>query len=152
MVALNDPNSEVLRVRAGKGFFARFQAQTTLSIPGVPTDTTRPYSIGLGDAWNMIANPMPGATAFANFVPSQPGGIRPFAFVYDNASGSYLLVSDQGSINAVRSNLQAWEGAWVRATGGGVSLTVTAGAASMPRLLTARIRETVTSTAMAAPR
>jgi hypothetical protein len=127
VVGLNEPTSSVLRVRAGKGYFVNLPANgSLLRVAGTPTDTTRTHSIGLSEGWNMIANPMPGPTPFGNFVPSVPNGIRPFAFALDPATGSYVLVSDTPTVNATRTSLLSWEGAWVRATVGGVSLLVTA--------------------------
>ena len=126
--ALTLANVELLRVKAGRGYFVRFPGPTTLRVPGVPTDPSKTYSIGLSEGWNMIANPMPGPTAFSNFVPSPTNGVRPFAFVYDPTSGSYLLISDLPTINATRGTLMGWEGAWLRAVTGGVTLSVTAGA------------------------
>lgn len=72
----------------------------------------------------MIANPLATPVKWSRFVPSQADGIRPFAFVFDTATRSYKMVSNVASVNADRDSLMGWEGAWVRATSGGVSLVL----------------------------
>ncbi|MHB8994265.1 MAG: glycoside hydrolase family 78 protein [Armatimonadota bacterium] len=123
----NDPLLEVVRVRPGRGYFVNYDRQTTVQIAGEPTDPTRTVSIGLSEGWNMIANTQSMPTKWSRFVPSQADGIRPFAFVYDGVTGSYKLISSLPSVGAARDSLLGWEGAWVRAVSGGVSLLVTAG-------------------------
>jgi hypothetical protein len=129
-VAQNDPTAAMMQVRPGRGFFVQFGTATTLSVAGVPTDTSRQVSLGLGDGWNMIANPMPGPTPLANFFTNVTGTVRPFAYVYDSATGSYLLVTPTAAVGAARTTILPWEGAWVRALGGGASLLVTASASA----------------------
>lgn len=124
---VNDPLLEVVRVRPGRGYFVNYDRQTTVQIAGEPTDPTRTVSIGLSEGWNMIANTQSMPTKWSRFVPSQADGIRPFAFVYDGVTGSYKLISSLPSVGAARDSLLGWEGAWVRAVSGGVSLLVTAG-------------------------
>ncbi len=118
-------DTSFMRVRPGYGYFVRFDAPTDISIAAEPTDTSRPVNIGIGLNWNMIANPFANPTAFADFQPTIAGGIRPYAYVYNNATGSYDLISSRASINAIRDNLQPWEGAWVLCVAGGTSLTIT---------------------------
>jgi hypothetical protein len=125
--AQGDPSAELVQVKPGRGFFVRLGAATTLRVAGVPTDTAGTVSIGLSGGWNMIANPMPGPTAWSHFVPTVPGSVKPFAFIYDNASGSYLMITGAPMVGAVRTSLLPWEGAWVRALAGGTSLLVSAG-------------------------
>ncbi|MGE5531024.1 MAG: hypothetical protein ACM3VW_02760, partial [Bacteroidota bacterium] len=124
---VNDPTLEVVRVRPGRGYFVKYDRQTTVQVAGEPTDPTRTVSIGLSEGWNMIANTQSMPTKWSRFVPSQVDGIRPFAFVYDATTGSYKMVSSLPSLNAERDSLLGWEGAWVRASSGGVSLLVTGG-------------------------
>jgi len=119
-------DTDFMRVYPGSGYFVNFYDATNLSIAGQPTDTSRPVSMGVGVGWNMIANPFANPTPFGNFQPTIPDGVLPYAFIYNHATGSYELVSSKASINAVRSTLQPWEGAWVRCVAGGCSLNVTA--------------------------
>jgi hypothetical protein len=128
LVAQNNPNLEFVQAKAGRGFFVRFAGPTELRVAGTPT--TGSVSIGLGEGWNMIANPRTMPTRFSSFVSSVPDGIRPYGFIYNNATGSYELVSSDPAVGALRDSLLGWEGAWVRAMNGGVSLLVAAGAAS----------------------
>ena len=122
---VGDPGSqELLRVTAGRGFFVNFGTATNLIVGGTPVATNTAFTVGLGPIWNMIANPFAAALPLANVQPTIPGTVLPFAFVYDNASGSYLLVSAQPGINVARTNLGAWEGAWMRTTGGNAFLTM----------------------------
>ncbi len=116
--------SELLQVKPGRGFFVYFEQPKTLHIPGNPTGSGQVVNVGLNEGWNMIANPRSTPLRFSQIVPSIPGGIRPFAFVYDNATRSYLMVAPSGTLGAVRNQLLGWEGAWVRATSGGVSLAL----------------------------
>lgn len=124
LVAVDNQTDTAMQVKPGRGFFVRFNGATTMSVPGAPTDTTKTTSIGLTEGWNMIANPTSSPIKWSHFVPSVANGIRPFAFVYDTLSGSYLMVSSEASVSADRDTLLGWEGAWVRATEGGVSLLV----------------------------
>jgi len=122
---VGDPGSqELLRVTAGRGFFVNFGTATNLIVGGTPVATDTAFTVGLGPIWNMIANPFAAALPLANVQPTTPGTVLPFAFVYDNASGSYLLVSAQPGINVARTNLGVWEGAWMRTTGGNAFLTM----------------------------
>jgi len=143
-VLAGEPGSqELLRVQAGRGFFVDFAEATDLSVGGTPVSTSRTFTTALGPLWNMVANPFPSALPMANIQPTNPGTVLPFAFVYDNrpgsaSRGSYLLVSAQPGINIARTNLQPWEGAWMRTTGGTSfvemappSGTTAAGAATM---------------------
>ncbi|MBU0607850.1 MAG: carboxypeptidase regulatory-like domain-containing protein [Armatimonadetes bacterium] len=124
LVAQNDPGAEAIQVKPGRGFFVTFQQARELRVAGVPTSALGTTSIGLYEGWNMIANPRSTPLKFSNFVPNIAGGIRSFAYVYDNALGSYLMVSSDPGLGATRDTILGWEGAWVRATGGGVSLLV----------------------------
>ena len=117
-------DTDFMRVRPAYGYFVRFDNPTDISIAAEPTDTGRAVSIGVGLDWNMIANPFANPTPFANFQPTIAGGIRPYAYVYNNATGSYELVSSRASINAIRDNLQPWEAAWVLCVAGGTSVTI----------------------------
>lgn len=134
IVGQNDPTAEVVQVRAGRGFFCRFAEPTQLRVAGIPTADTATVSIGLSEGWNMIANPRSMPVRFGSFASSVPDAVRPFAFVYDNATGSYLMVSSEASLGATRDSLIGWEGAWVRATSGGVSLMLTPGVASVDKV------------------
>ncbi len=118
-------DTDFMRVRPAHGYFVRFDAPADLSIAAEPTNTARSVSIGVGVDWNMIANPFANPTPFVNFQPTIAGGIRPYAYIYNNATGSYELVSSRASINAIRDNLQPWEAAWVLCVAGGTSLTIT---------------------------
>ena len=136
LVAQNDPTAEPIQVKPGRGFFVTFQQARELRVAGVPTSALGTTSIGLYEGWNMIANPRALPVKFSSFVPNIPGGIRSFAFVYDNALGSYLMVSADASLGASRDTILGWEGAWVRATGGGVSLLVSGpSAAATPQAM-----------------
>ncbi|MEN6548504.1 MAG: carboxypeptidase regulatory-like domain-containing protein [Armatimonadia bacterium] len=128
LVAQNDPDAAFLQVRPGRGYFVSFGQTTTLSVAGTPTDTSRSVSIGLSEGWNMIANPLSTPLKFSKFVAAPVDAMRPFAFVYDNATGSYNMVAAAGTVGAERDSLLGWEGAWVRAVGSSVSVTVAAGA------------------------
>ena len=139
LVGLNNPTSEVFRVKPGRGYFVRYTAATTVRVPGVPTAAGSSTSIGLTEGWNMIANPFSTPTKFANFVSSVADGIRPFAFVYDNGTGSYKMVSGSASVSADRDTLLGWEGAWVRAVAGGVSLLVGSSGTSAASLKPAEV-------------
>lgn len=134
IVGQNDPTAEVVQVRAGRGFFCRFAEPTQLRVAGLPTADTATVSIGLSEGWNMIANPRSMPVRLGSFASSVPDAVRPFAFVYDNATGSYLMVSSEASLGATRDSLVGWEGAWVRATSGGVSLMLTPGVASVDKV------------------
>ncbi len=124
MTAAAQGDTDFMRVRPGSGYFVRLANTTDLSIAGEPTDTSRPVNMGIGTGWNMIANPFASSTPFVNFQPTVADGIRPYAFVYNNSSGSYELISYRPSINAKRDNLQPWEGAWILCLTGGCSLTI----------------------------
>ncbi len=128
LLAEQHGDTDFMRVRPGSGYFVRFARPADLSIAADPTNASRPVSIGVGVGWNTIANPFAGPTPFANFQPTVAGGIRPYAFVYNTDTGSYDLVSSKPTINAVRDNIQAWEGAWVLCVTGGCSLTITSAA------------------------
>ncbi|MEI6502469.1 MAG: carboxypeptidase-like regulatory domain-containing protein, partial [Armatimonadota bacterium] len=121
---INDPTLEVVRVKPGRGFFVRYTTAQTLSVGGLPTDSTKATSLGLSNGWNMIANPLATPVKWSRFVPSQPAGIRPYAFVFDTTTRSYKMVSNVASVNADRDSLMGWEGGWVRAVSGGVSLVL----------------------------
>jgi hypothetical protein len=129
-VGQNEPTAEPLQVKAGRGFFVKFNGARELHVAGKPTSATGTTSIGLAEGWNMIANPRATPLKFSSFVPNIAGGIRNYAFVYDNAAGTYLVVSSDASVGATRDTILGWEGAWVRATGGGVSLLVSGVAAA----------------------
>lgn len=127
LAPVNDPTLEVVKVRAGRGYFVNYNSPTTVRVAGQPTDPSRTTSIGLSEGWNMIANPLSMPTKWSRFVPSQTDGVRPFAFVLDAATGSYKMVSSDPSLGADRDSLIGWEGAWVRAVSSGVSLLVSPG-------------------------
>lgn len=126
LMAVQYRNNAFMQVQPGSGYFVKYNDAHTTAIAAQPTDASRPVSIGLGVDWNMIANPFATPTPFGNFQPTVAGGTRPFAFVYNTQSGSYDLVSSKPAINAARSYIEPWEGAWVLAESGGTSLTVTA--------------------------
>jgi hypothetical protein len=122
-----DPNSaSTLEVRPGKGYFVQYSRPFALSGFGLPVSTAVPFAISLGPNWNMIANPFPMALPMANLAPALPGGVDPYAFVYDHATGSYLFVSSQPGANVARTYLLPWEGAWLRSLIGTTSVSATA--------------------------
>lgn len=123
-------SSDLMRVRPGSGYFVRYSSVTNLAIGGQPTDPTRAISIPLAVGWNMIGNPFANPTSLANFQTSITEAVRPYAFVYNNATGSYELVSSRPAIHAARDSLQPWEGAWILCMTAGSSLNVTASAAT----------------------
>jgi hypothetical protein len=121
------PDHPELQVRPGAAFFVRVNGPTDLSVPGDPVADTGTFGLSLGPGWNMVGNMHETALPLANVNAVGGGQIRPFAFIYDNATGSYQLVSRLPALNALRNYLEAWEGAWFRTVGGtGTSVAVTA--------------------------
>jgi hypothetical protein len=114
-----------MQVRPGAGFFVNFAAATDLVIPGDPVPGGGTFSLSLDVGWNILANMYETALPLRNVNAVAGGEIRPFAFVYDNVTGSYLMVSRERALNAARNYLEAWEGAWFRAVGTGTSVIVT---------------------------
>lgn len=128
LMAENYRDNAFMQVQPGSGYFVRYNDAHTIAVAATPTSTSGPTSIGLGRDWNMIANPFTGPTPFANFQPSEADGIRPFGFAYNTQTGSYELISAKPAVNAKRAYIDPWEGMWVLAESGGISLTVTASA------------------------
>ncbi len=112
-------------MRPGAAFFVNFDEPTDLSVPGSPVSDGGTFSLGLSAGWTMVGNMYEVALPMAN-INATAGQVRPFAFIYDTATGSYQMISRQVALNSARNYLQPWEGAWFRALGAGVSLTVTA--------------------------
>lgn len=121
------PDHPELQVRPGAALFVRLDGPVDLSLPGDPVADTGTFGLSLGPGWNMVGNMYETALPLANMNAVGGGEIKPFAFIYDNATGSYRLVSRLPALNALRNYLEAWEGAWFRTGGGtGTSMTVTA--------------------------
>ena len=108
------PDSELLQVKPGRGFFVRFAANTDLEVIGVPTDPNSPVNLGLSMGWNMLGNPYDAVLSFAS-IKTTSGTLRPFGYVYDPVRRSYLLVSDTPGVGVERSYMLPWEGIWLRA-------------------------------------
>jgi hypothetical protein len=65
----------------------------------------------------MVANMFTSEVAFSDFVPGLSGTIRPYGYIYDNATGGYVLVSAIAGVNVGRTTVDPWEGLWLRTTG-----------------------------------
>jgi len=136
-VAPGDPNSTaILEVRPGRGYFINYPSARTINGSGVPVPTSSPYNIVLGPDWSMIANPFPAALPFTNLTPALPGDVTPYAFTYDNTSGSYLFITNSPGVNVARTYFLPWEGAWMRSLVGptSVSAAVPPGALELAKL------------------
>ncbi|MCD6361893.1 MAG: hypothetical protein J7M38_13635, partial [Armatimonadetes bacterium] len=121
-----DPDHLQLQARPGAAYFVNLPLARNITVAGDPVMNVGSFSVGLPDGWNMVGNMYQTALPLANMNAAGGGQLRPFAFVYDNATNGYLMVSRDPALNAVRNFLQAWEGAWFRAVGTNVSVIVTA--------------------------
>jgi len=95
-------------------------------VPGDPVQNVGSFSVALPAGWNLVGNMYETALPLANMNAAGDGQLRPFAYIYDNQLGGYRLISRDPALNSARNYLEAWEGAWFRAVGTGVSVIVTA--------------------------
>ncbi len=120
------PDHLELLVRPGAAFFVNFPGDTTVTVPGDPVNDTGTYSVGVSTGWNMLGNMYESALPLANITASSSTEVRPFGFIWDNAIGGYRMISRDPAINSARNYLEAWEGAWFKATGTAGTLTFAA--------------------------
>ncbi len=124
--AADDPDHLELVVRPGAAFFVDFPTQTTVNIPGDPVGAAGTFSVGVSTGWNMLGNMYESALPLANITAAGSTEIRPYAFIWDNTIGSYRMISRSPAINSARNYIEAWEGAWFKATGAAGTLNVAA--------------------------
>ncbi len=124
--AADNPDHLELAVRPGASFFVNFPARTTVNVPGDPVGTTGTFSVGVSTGWNMLGNMYESALPLANITAAGSTEIRPYAFIWDNTIGSYRMISRDPAINSARNYIEAWEGAWFKATGAAGTLNVAA--------------------------
>lgn len=121
---------DVLAVRPGRGFWVNLPS-SDLVVGGRPVSTTRPFTMTLGPAWNMAANPFNIPLAFANITPGLAGSMRPYGYVYQaTAPRGYLLISAVPGVNVARTQINPWEGIWLRCTTSSATLTITPSASA----------------------
>jgi hypothetical protein len=121
-----DPDHPELQAEPGKGYFVLLPAARTIAVPGDPVQEVGSFSVALAAGWNQVGNMYQTALPLANMNAAGGGELRPFAFIYDNAIGNYRLISRDPALNSARNYMEAWEAAWFRAVGGGVSVIVSA--------------------------
>lgn len=136
------PDHLELFVRPGAAFFVHFDDIAHVSVPGNAVSGDGTYSVGVETGWNMIGNMYQTALPLGNMTASSGTRVRPFAFVYDRNLGGYQMISRDPAVNAARNYLEAWEGAWFKATGAAGTLTIAApGATSTSGLVTGSAAE-----------
>ncbi|MGI5817193.1 MAG: carboxypeptidase regulatory-like domain-containing protein [Armatimonadota bacterium] len=118
------PDAAQLQVRPGAGFFVNFAGVTDVTVPGDPVDATAGFSVGVASGWNQIGNMYQTALPLANITASSGTQVRPFAFIWDNAIGSYRMISRQPAFNSARTYIQAWEAAWFKASGAAGTMNI----------------------------
>ncbi len=113
-----------LRAAPGKAWFVGLAAPLTIAVPGNPVSTAGSFSVALPEGWSMVGNMYQTALPLANMNAAGAGVLRPFAFVYDRAINNYRMVSRDQALNSSRNYIEAWEGAWFRSVGSGVSVII----------------------------
>ena len=126
VLGTGDPNHTELQARPGAAWFVNLAAARTIAVPGDPVQNVGSFSVALPAGWNLVGNMYETALPLANMNAAGDGQLRPFAYIYDNQLGGYRLISRDPALNSARNYLEAWEGAWFRAVGTGVSVIVTA--------------------------
>ncbi|NLO05589.1 MAG: hypothetical protein GX131_07130, partial [candidate division WS1 bacterium] len=120
----NAPDHLELQVRPGAAFFVNFPRATNVRVPGDAISSTSNFSVGVATGWNQVGNMYEMALPMANIAGAGATQIRPFAFVWDTDAGSYRLISASQAFNSARTYMEAWEGAWFKATGAAGTLSI----------------------------
>ncbi len=120
----DNPDALQLEVSPGAAFFVNFPGVTDVTVPGDPVSTTSTYSVGVASGWNQIGNMYETALPLKNVTGAGSTQIRPFAFIWDGNAGSYRLISREPAFNSARTYIEAWEGAWFKATGAAGTLNI----------------------------
>lgn len=126
LMGRQDPDNFEMQVRPGAAFFVQFPAATRVRVPGDPVDPAARFNIGIARGWNQIGNPYENALPLANIGAHAGVQLRPYGFIWDADVGSYRLISRTPALNAARTYIEAWEGAWFRATGSAGNMNIEA--------------------------
>ena len=71
-----------------------------LSIPGTPTDTTIPFSMGVERGWNQAGDMFNGPLPWSYLSIAAGQAVRDYGFLYNPATGGYDLVTDLTGLGA----------------------------------------------------
>ena len=102
------PTAPADHLRPGQGYWVRLNGTGSLSSMGTPTPTSTPFSITLGEGWNMIGDPFNSTISLANVVVTAGGksytGISAAStagvvsyILYSYPAGSTAYVSENGT-------------------------------------------------------
>jgi hypothetical protein len=102
--------------KAGRGYWLRFPAQTTVRVTGETTNTKVDYRIPLVYGWNMIGCPFETSVPLSN-LKVEYGNLDPVSFedawIYGIISQSVLKYVTAQNDYGYASSLDPWTGYWV---------------------------------------
>jgi hypothetical protein len=135
--AMLEPNSPVLDLAPGRGYFAKFSADQPVQVAGRLMRTTDTFSLNLQEGFNMAGNPYPAPLPWANLAIAATGPVADFGFILvkkQDGSREYRLVTDNPALIGPGTHLNVPRGAgfWIESDQGTSVLINGPGTAAVP--------------------